>query len=242
MIGKLKSITMMLGCLVVGAVMVGLLYFEYREVEILKEKSRYISDDKHYPLRAFDFSEDAQYIISNPKDGMCDVETYEIVTNQEMIKENIDNFYIDYNTRANDTTMCGTIHIYENGEVVHADYENGKGTYSLIEYGTLQFESINKEQYSLLLKNPFRIEFGENHTLTGYMIEGVLVVTVHVHGETPEGVITTHEVTTYIYGSEKVVINELKGGILEIEKYGEKGDTTNSWSFNIKNDKLTKLK
>ena len=243
MIGKLKSITMMLGCLVMGAILVGLLYSEYREVEILKDKSRYIINDKEYPLKAFDFKDDAQYIVSgrNPSSSMCNVDTYEIVTDQTMIKENINKFYIDYNVRSDDPTMCGTIVIYENGIVVHVNYENGKGTNSLLDYGTLQFEEINKEQYLLLHNSKsHHIEFEENYTLTCKIIEGVLIGKVHVHGETSDGEITTHEVTTYVYDVESIEVSKNKEGILEIRKYNKDAKVVETWAFEIKKDQLIK--
>ena len=248
----MKVIVAIVSCLMVGIVAVYGANLLYKEELRKKERSKYITDGKEYPLKAFDFDADSQYIIVRSTEisdisGNIIKSGHEVITNQKMIEDNIDNYYVDHNEEISELWKCENVIIFENGIYLRSVSVNSKGSYRQVEYGELHFDVMSDAQYWLLrdpygeglLHGAFHIEFGQNYTVASKTIEDVKVGTVYVHGDTVDGNMTTHEVTTYLYDLEEIVI-ERKGDVLEIKKYDEEGIVADIWNFDISKDEFAK--
>lgn len=98
-------------------------------------------DRIEYPLKSVDVSDDSEYMLV--KWQHSPVETYEIITDTQIIKENVSAFYVDNDGLIYATTPDGLFYLYKDGKLI--DSISFDGTYTRkIEYGTLKFQKMEK--------------------------------------------------------------------------------------------------
>jgi|GEM_PF-4912763 len=106
----------------------------------------YYRDRTEYPLEMVNAGDNSEYMLVKWRHSP---ETYEVITDTQMIKENVSEFSIDNRGEIYGVTADGCIWLFKDSELI--DTVIFDDTYTeKIEYGTLQFQEISLSQYELL--------------------------------------------------------------------------------------------
>ena len=115
-------------------------------------------DKIEYPLAMVDVDDTSEYMLIKAYD------TYEVITETQLIKENASDFKIYNRAALYGTTADGLISLYKDGELIDSVIFDVFPYTKKIEYGTLHFREVNGIQYRLLIGYKI-VEQGENYCI-----------------------------------------------------------------------------
>ena len=136
---------------------IGVIIFEVATDPLSEE----YKDRIEYPLEKVDVNDTSTYMLV--KWQHSPVETYEVITDTQAIKDNKSAFSVDNKGEIYGTTADGVIWLFKDRKHIGTSVFDNTFT-KKIEYGTLKFQQTNQLQYKLLVGYEI-VDQGENYTI-----------------------------------------------------------------------------
>jgi len=195
-------------------------------------------DKIEYPLAKVNISDTSDYMLV--KWQHSPEEKYEVITDTRSIKENASVFRIDNKGAIYGTTADGVFWLYKDGKQIGLAIFDNTLTRS-IEYGTLQFQYINKLQYQLLVGHEI-VEQGENHSILCDNRNEKPYYYAFAHGEdlkcTETVSLVNSESSLDKIAKPQRISNDLIEFTAHLQTYA--GNETRHWYFRISDGKLSR--